>query len=159
MATINKADMTPANKLGSTPWGNLAVLRYTFETTSTGVAKESDTTTAVAVGDVVRLGLIPSGFRVVDSEVIVSDAFTTGVTARVGFAYADGEDVAAVPQDDDHFGTTLALGSAARLRSATTHATACLPKAAWLTLTIGGAAIAEAGKAEVILFAVAEGAA
>lgn len=156
MATITQKQNT-SNNLGAAPDGNLAALHYVLATNAAGAAINSNSTAAIAVGDVVRLGVLPAGFKLVDSQVVVQTGLTAAVTGKLGFAYADGVDVPAVPQDDDYFGAGLALSAAARLRNATTNSAVTLPKDAYLTLTTAGAANAKAGRVEVTVLAVIEG--
>ena len=106
----------------------------------------------------VRLGVLPAGFKLLDSQVIVSDAFTAAVTTSIGFAYVDGVDSAAVPQSANYFGAGLSLAATARLRNATTNAPVTLPKDAYLILTTAGAANAAAGIADILIDGVLTGA-
>lgn len=74
------------------------------ETNSSGYILDSDTpAAAVGAADVIRLGIIPAGVRISDALVLISDASTANITFKLGFAYVDGVDVTAVPQDDDYF--------------------------------------------------------
>lgn len=157
MANITKRVDSARNQLGSTPWGNLAALRYVVQTDATGAVIGSNSTAAVAIGDVIRAGTLPAGFRFIDSEVIVSTAMTALVTGDVGFAYTDGVDDDDVAQDATYFGAALALNAAARLRNATTKATVALPKDAWLTIKTAGAANAKASTIEIVVYGIAEG--
>ena len=158
MATITKLGIPdPSNQLGATPYGNLTAFRYVLETTSTGAVKGGDSTAAVASGDTVNIGILPAGFRLIDSEIVVKTGMTGTITAKVGFAYADGVNSTAVPQNDAFFGTGLNVAAAARLRNATTNTSVTLPKEAWLTLTTAVAANAKASELEIIVFAINEG--
>ena len=158
MATITKLGLQdPSNQLGASPYGNVTAFRYVLKTNASGAVVGGDTTAAVAAGDTVKVGVLPAGFRLIDSEIIIKTAMTAAVVAKVGFAYADGVDSAAVPQDDDLFGAALVMSSAARLRNATANTSVTLPKEAWLTLTTGGAANAKASELEIIVFAINEG--
>lgn len=158
MATITKLGrQDPANQLGSTPYGNVTAFRYILTTNASGAVIGGDSTAAVASGDVVKIGLLPAGFRLIDSEIVIKTAMSATITAKVGFAYADGVDVTAVPQDDDFFGTGLVMSSAARLRNATANTSVALPKEAWLTMTTAVAANAKASEMEFIVFAINEG--
>lgn len=132
-------------------YGNTTVLRYELQTNSAGGAIDADSGAALKQGDVVVLGTLPAGFRLDDSLVIVSTAFTASVTAKLGFAYEDGVDSAEVPADDDYFGSGLVLSSAARLRNATANPPVVLPKPALLTLTIAGADNDKAGRLDVVI--------
>lgn len=157
MAKINLVQSIH-NNLGSTPYGNLTALHFVLETNSTGAAVNSNSTAAIAVGDVVQLGTLPAGFKVVDSQVVINTAMTASVTADLGFAYVDGKDVTGdAAQDDDYFGADLVMSSAARLRNVTTNHAVTLPKDAYLTLTTGGAANAKASRVEVTVLGIAQG--
>jgi len=158
MATITKLGMQdPSNRLGSTPYGNLTAFRFLLTTNSSGAVIGGDSASAVASGDTVKVGILPAGFRLIDSEIVIKTAMSASVTAKLGFAYTDGVDVTAVPQDDDLFGTGVVMSAAARLRNATANPSVVLPKEAWLTLTTGGAANAKASEVEIIVFAINEG--
>lgn len=156
MATITKKP-NPRLQVGVTPWGNAHGLQYTLQTASNGGAVGADTSAAIASGDKVRLGVIPAGSTLLDSQVVISTAMTALVTGNVGFEYVDGVDSTSVPQDAAYFGTALELHTAARLRNATTNAPVTLPKDAWLTLTTGGAANANAARVDVVLTVASEG--
>ena len=158
MSTITKLGLQdPANQLGASPYGNLTAFRYVLKTTASGAVEGGDSAAAVAAGDTVKIGLLPAGFRLIDSEVIVKTGMTATITAKVGFAYADGVDSAVAPQDDDYFGTGLNVAAAGRLRNATANGSVTLPKEAWLTLTTAVAANAKASELEIIVFAINEG--
>ena len=157
MATITQKQST-SNNLGATPDGNLTAFHYVLETNATGAAINSNSTAAIASGDVVRLGVLPAGFKLIDSQVVVKTAMSASVTGNLGFAYTDGEDVTGdAAQDADYFGAALVLSSAARLRNVTTNHAVTLPKDAYLTLTTGGAANAKASRIEVTVLGIMEG--
>lgn len=152
MATITKNRYQDSQNFGQTPYGNLTTLEYSVTTASTGAVVGSDSTAAVASGDVIRLGILPAGFRLHDSLTIVSDAFTASVTGTLGFAYVDGVDSTAVPQDADYFGAAVAINTAGRYRASNTAVVpVTLPKDAWLTLTTGGAAHNTAANAVILV--------
>ena len=157
MATINKKNPDNGVQLGSTPWGNLSALRYSLKTNAIGAVINSDSAAALAVNDVVNVGHLPAGFRFVDSQVLVKTGMTATVTGDLGFAYKDGVDVTATPQDADYFGAGLNMATAARLRNATTNASVVLPKDAHLTLTVKTANNAKASEIEVVIYGIAEG--
>lgn len=145
-------------QLGATPWGNLNALLFTLKTNATGGALEADSNAPLAVGDKVRLGVLPAGSTLVESLAVVSTGLTATVTGNLGFEYVDGVDDAKTPQDAAYFGTDLDLGTAARLRNATTKAPVTLPKDAFLVLTTAGAANAKAGRVDVVVQAISTGA-
>ena len=115
-----------------------------------GVIAEGAPAGAPAVGDVIRLKLLPAGMVLMDSLVVVSKS-VAGLAGSLGFAYEDGADDADVPQDDAHFGAGLNLSAAARLRCTTTKPMLRLPKEAWLTLTLTGAPTGE-GVVDIAVF-------
>lgn len=158
MATITQSQ-SAHNNLGVTPYGNLTALHFVLETNATGAAINSNSTAAIiAIGDVVRLGVLPAGFKLIDSQVVVQTGLTAAVTGKLGFAYVDGVDVVGVAaQDDDYFGTGLVLSAAARLRNATSNSAVTLPKDAYLTLTTAGAANAKAARVEVTVLGIVQG--
>lgn len=158
MATITKLGLQdPANQLGASPYGNLSAFRYVLKTNASGAVVDGDSASAVGSGDTVKVGLLPAGFRLIDSEVIVKTGMTATITADMGFAYADGVDDAVVPQDDDYFGDGIDVAAAARLRNARPLSSVTLPKEAWLTLTTAVAANAKASELEIIVFGINEG--
>lgn len=156
MANINKKQ-TESNNFDHTPFGNVVALRYTLKTNASGAVEPSDTSAAVAVNDVIRIGLLPNGLRFIDSEVIVKTGMTATATADLGFAYADGVDDAGTPQSATYFGSALNTATAARLRNATSNTSLNLPKPAYLTLTQKTVANAKASEIEIVIFAIAEG--
>lgn len=157
MATITKKKINSAQTFGGVPYGNKTVLDFNLTTNATGAFTDSDTSAAIGLGDVVRLGVLPAGFKIYDSQIIVSDAFTALVTTGLGFAYVDGVDSTTVPQSATYFGTGLVLNAVGRLRNATTNAPITLPKAAYLIATTAGAANAVVGVADFFIEGVLTG--
>lgn len=74
MPTITKKKVLNQLQFGGTPYGNKAVLAFNLTTNAVGAFTDSDTATGIALGDKVRLGVLPAGFKMTDSQVIVSDA-------------------------------------------------------------------------------------
>ncbi|MNV91950.1 hypothetical protein D3C71_1864960 [compost metagenome] len=111
----------------------------------------SNSEAPLGIGDKVYLQMLPEGFRLEDSQTIVSVALTAAVTGSLGFEYADGVDSAEVPQDAAYFGAGLVLNATGRLRTASVKAPVTLAKEAYLVLTIAGAANAKAGRVDVIV--------
>ena len=151
MATVKKNSMSINQYGGAIQAGNVTTYRAELSTNAAGGALNANSTTALAIADVVLLAVLPEGFVLEDSQVIVSTAFTASVTGSLGFAYADGVDSTEVPQDAAYFGAGLVLSSAARLRNVVAKAPVKLPKEAYLTLTIAGAANAKAARLDVIV--------
>ena len=133
------------------------MLHKAFTTLANGAPGDCNTTTQLQIGDVVNLVRLDAGTLLTDAQLVVSTAFGTGVKADIGFAYADGVDSTAVPQDDDFFGTGITVATAGRYRNATSNPSVTLPKEAWLTMTTAGAANAKASELEIIVFAINEG--
>lgn len=151
MSNVNTNAMTQAKQFGNSPFGNLSALPFRFETNASGIALNTDLATAVQVADVVRIGILPAGMTLMDSNIVVSDAFTAATTASIGFLYKDGVDSTAVPQDAAYFVSALDTATAACTRKTGVKAPVVLPKDAYLTLTIGGAAHAAVGVLDVIV--------
>ena len=140
------------SRFGNKPFGNDAVYRFAVETGSTGILLRSrEATAALAVNDVIwgqrlQAGMVPDTLKA-----IVSNHFGAGVTASFGFAYADGVDSTDLPQSATYFGTGIVLSAAAEVPIPIKAKLAALPKDAWLTMTITGAAVAEACYADVVI--------
>ncbi len=153
MANVTKKQIAAAQTFGGTPYGNYTGLHFTFETNASGVYVDSDLTTAVQVADVIRVGILPAGMRLDDYLCAISDAFTGSMTADIGFAYVDGEDSTAVPQDADYFDAALALDGTTRTRGLNLAVRpVTLPKDAYLTITIAGAAAAAVGVLDIVVY-------
>lgn len=151
MATITKKRLQDSNNYADSA-GNMTELEYNLTTTATGAAVGADSTSAIALGDKVRIGILPAGYRLRDALMIVSDAFTAAVTAKIGFEYMDGVDSTEVPQDDDYFGAAITLHTLGRFQCTNTAVRpVTLPKDAWLIVTTAGAANAAVGILDVIV--------
>lgn len=153
MATITKKNLRNERSHAGA-FGNRWSQTYTFDTNASGYFVDSDLPGAVvAITDVVRLGILPAGVRLTESLVIISDPSAASVTFKLGFAYVDGVDVTAVPQDDDYFivaGTSAAtavrqVGNNTGVRPVT------LPKDAYLIWTNAGAAHSAAMNVDVVI--------
>lgn len=160
MADVIKtnARKLPDPQFGGVPYGNASKLHYVFETNSSGVMVDSDTTTAVAAADVVVLGVLPAGMKLMDCLTIISDASTATITGDIGFRYVDGVDSTVVPQDADYFNASLDLATAARAVAANTAVKpVTLPKDAYFTLTSKVAAHASACRIDFLVEGVMRG--
>ena len=152
MSTIKKNRIDTAAQFGGVPYGNLSSLKYNLTCNASGVVEDSNDATALAIADVVQLGILPAGMTLEDWHLIVSDAFKTASACRIGFAYVDGVDVAAVPEADDWFyAAATVLTSAAVLRKVATDAPIVLPKDAYLIWTHEGALADEAAVADIVI--------
>ena len=152
MATITKNALKDEKQSTGTPYGTASTLHYQLATNSSGAVIGSDVATAVASGDVVRMGIIPAGMRLDDATTLVSTGWTATVTGKLGFAYVDGVDSTKVPQDDDYFGVALAIATAGRYPANNTAVRpVVLPKDAYLILTTGVAANAKASAIDVLV--------
>ena len=140
------------SRFGGKPFGNDSVYRFVVETGSTGILLRSrEATVALAVNDVIWAQRLQAGMVPDTLKAIVSNHFGAGVTASFGFAYADGVDSADLPQSATYFGTGIVLSAAAEVPIPIKAKLAALPKDAWLTMTITGAAVAEAGYMDVVI--------
>jgi len=151
MATIQISGIGVNQFGGVVPVGNITSYRATLATNAAGVPLNSNSTTALAIGDVVRLNALPAGMLLEDAQIIISNAMTALTTGSLGFLYADGVDSTDGPQDATYFGSGIALSTAARLRCTAAKAPVTLPKDAYLVLTIAGAASDEASRLDVIV--------
>ena len=136
MATIKVPNLPTQYPRHNTALGNMIVERYQLQVTA-GLVNGVD----IATGDVIILGILPAGWRLMPqfAKIVVSDAFGTGVTGTVGFAYIDRVDDPAVPQDADYFLLSNTLAATVSLDGNNTAVTAVtLPKSAYLTVTLGG---------------------
>ena len=156
MATLTKKNIDNLQQIGGTPWGNLTCLEFTFETNASGVWVDSDQATAVGIADVGKVGRLPAGFRLLDAKIIISDAFTANSTFDLGFAYADGVDVTAAPQDADYFFNDLDEAVGLTFKTNPT-APVTLPKDAYLTLLNNTAAQAAAGAMNILVTGILTG--
>lgn len=156
MTTFTKKKILTVPHFGSgSPYGNLSVLAYNITTNSSGVLTDYDGSAAPTAADEVLIGILPAGMYLVDALMIVSDAFTAAVTAKVGFRYVDGVDDTNVPQDADYFTASLALNTIGRYRADNTAvAPVKLPKDAYLVLDWDAATNAVVGVADILVFGV-----
>jgi hypothetical protein len=159
MANFTKRLSRAAGKHAQTPYGNMVNYCYGLVTSAAGVPADSDSTVALTTADVLRLGIIPAGTKLLDSIHVVSDAFTAAATCKLGFAYVDGVDVAAVPQDADYFVAALDLNAVAVSRKTNATPPVTLPKDAYLVLDLDGANLAAAGVLDVTVIGELVGAA
>ena len=152
MATIKKTGLGRNQFGGFTPYGNLTTLRAKLQCGATGAVSNSDSTAALAIGDVIVLEKLPQGMVLEDAQAIVSDAMAASVTGKLGFIYADGVDDASVPQNDAYFlAAGAVLSAVGRLRANTTGKLVKLPKEAFLVLTLAGAANNQAAEIDFIV--------
>lgn len=156
MATIKSNTYQKRQFGGAVPFGNQTSLAYGFKTGATGAVLNSNSAAAVGIGDVIDLGHLPAGWRLEDATVLVTVGMTATITGKLGFAYEDGVDDAAVPQDDGYFGATINLASVGRVRASGSKLVT-LPKAARLTLTTAVAANAKASDVSVLVYGELQG--
>ena len=157
MSTITKKYIRQDPKFATDGCGNAYKEVFSLETNASGAALNSDQATAIGNGDVVRIGVLPAGMEIHDMLGIVSTAFTALVTAKVGFAYVDGVDSAAVPQSDAYWATAWALNTAGRYVPTVFNKPITLPKDAYLILTTAGAANAKAARLDLVVEGIAHG--
>ena len=150
MATVTLKQVQKRQFGGFTPYGNVTSLLFALATAANGSAVGSDSTAALAAGDVVDLGPLPEGMRLDDASVFVTTGMTATITGSLGFKYEDGRDSTAVPQDAAYFGTGIDLAAAGRKR-ATGSKLVTLPKPARLILTTAVAANAKASDIKVLV--------
>lgn len=157
MADIKKNYIDTERQFGGVPYGNLTALEFNMNTTS-GVVDDSNVATAVQIDDVIEIGVLPAGFRIMDALIILSAVYTASSTFTIGFAYVDGVDDADVPQDADYFTADLAADAASRTpMDNLAVAPLELPKDAYLIVDNGVAAQATTGKMSVIVQGILRG--
>lgn len=150
MATVSLKSALK-RQFGNTPYGNLSVLSFALATLASGAAADSDSTTAIAAGDVIDLGPLPEGLRLDDAQIIVSTGMTATITGSLGFKYEDGTDSTEAPQDAAYFGSGIDLAAAGRKRATGTKLLT-LAKPARLILTTAVAANAKASDIKVLVY-------
>ncbi len=150
MATVSLKSALK-RQFGNNPYGNLSVLSFALATLASGAAADSDSTAAIADGDVIDLGPLPEGLRLDDAQIIVTTGMTATITGSLGFKYEDGTDSTLAPQDAAYFGSGIDLATAGRKRAAGTKLLT-LAKPARLILTTAVAANAKASDLKVLVY-------
>jgi hypothetical protein len=150
MATVSLKSALK-RQFGNTPYGNLSVLSFALATLASGAAADSDSTAAIAAGDVIDLGPLPEGLRLDDAQIIVTTGMTATITGSLGFKYEDGTDSTEAPQDAAYFGSGIDLAAAGRKRATGTKLLT-LAKPARLILTTAVAANAKASDIKVLVY-------
>lgn len=139
------------NRFGGVPYGNLAAEHYRIVAKQDGAILGADAYGPPKDGDVLALGVLEQGFRLDDAQIIVKTAMSSGITADVGFAYADGADDAHVPQDAAYFAPGADFASAGRIRCQSAKLVT-LPKQALLTVTLKGAENKKAADIDILIY-------
>ena len=150
MATVSLKSALK-RQFGNNPYGNLSVLTFALTTLASGAAADSDSTAAIAAGDVIDLGPLPEGLRLDDAQIIVTTGMTATITGSLGFKYEDGTDSTEAPQDAAYFGSGIDLAAAGRKRATGTKLLT-LAKPARLILTTAVAANAKASDLKVLVY-------
>lgn len=150
MATVSLKSALK-RQFGNNPYGNLSVLSFALTTLASGAAADSDSTAAIADGDVIDLGPLPEGLRLDDAQIIVTTGMTATITGSLGFKYEDGTDSTEAPQDAAYFGSGIDLATAGRKRAAGTKLLT-LAKPARLILTTDVADNAKASDIKVLVY-------
>ena len=150
MATVSLKSALK-RQFGNNPYGNLSVLSFALATLASGAAADSDSTAAIAAGDVIDLGPLPEGLRLDDAQIIVTTGMTATITGSLGFKYEDGTDSTEAPQDAAYFGSGIDLAAAGRKRATGTKLLT-LAKPARLILTTAVAANAKASDIKVLMY-------
>jgi len=156
MANATKKNAVVTRTLGGVPYGNLTAFTFNLTTTAAGIWSDSDLATNLVTSTVVRLGVLPKGFKILDYINKISTASPASVTGKVGFAYVDGVDVAP-NADDDYFCGATTLATAAVLRQTNTGvAPITLAKDAYLQLVVAGAHIDAAMELNIIVIGICD---
>lgn len=139
------------NRFGGVPYGNMAVEHYRIVAKEDGTILGADAYGPPKADDVLVLGVLEQGFRLDDAQIIVKTAMSSGITADVGFVYADGADDANVPQDAAYFASDVDFASAARIRCQSAKLVT-LPKQALLTVTLKEADSEAAADIDILIY-------
>lgn len=139
------------NRFGGVPYGNMAVEHYRIVAKEDGTILGADAYGPPKADDVLVLGVLEQGFRLDDAQIIVKTGMSSGITADVGFVYADGADDANVPQDAAYFASAADFASAARIRCQSAKLVT-LPKQALLTVTLKGAGSEAAADIDILIY-------
>lgn len=153
MSDIFKKNIRKVSQFDGVPYGNRTTKRFEVVANSSGVWADSNDATAIAIADVLYVGVIPAGMTLHESLAIVSNAFKASSTAKIGFEYVDGVDDSNVPQDDDYF-FSAGLDMASQGRTYQSNATVRpvkLPKEAYVIITWAGATNDEAGVFDLLI--------
>ena len=152
-ATVTRKNINQLPVFANTPYGNETRLTYNLTTNASGVWVDSDQATAIIVGDVLRLGIIPAGLEIHDCLLTVSDKFSEHVTCTIGFDYVDGVDTTPA-EHAAYFGTYDLHDQTDIFRKTGIRAPAKLPKDAYLTLTVATNNCAAVGVLDVSVLGV-----
>ena len=155
MAEITNTHVRYVRQPGTAPYGNVYALAFPIFTDDKGVWTDGDSLEPAASGDILRLGIIPAGFRPLEAYVSVNKPIA-GLSGKVGFAYVDGEDDEDVPQKDDAWFTAANCGTEGITRRDGTFPSPYMPKDSYLILTASGAPSGK-GEAWVVLVGIVEG--
>lgn len=139
------------NRFGGVPYGNMAVEHYRIVAKEDGTILGADAYGPPKADDVLVLGVLEQGFRLDDAQIIVKTGMSSGITADVGFVYADGADDANVPQDAAYFASDADFASAARIRCQSAKLVT-LPKQALLTVTLKEADSEAAADIDILIY-------
>lgn len=139
------------NRFGGVPYGNLAVEHYRIVAKENGTILGADAYGPPKANDVLVLGVLEQGFRLDDAQIIVKTGMSSGITADVGFVYADGADDVNVPQDAAYFASGADFASAARIRCQSAKLVT-LPKQALLTVTLKEADSEAAADIDILIY-------
>ncbi len=150
MATVNneQGELNKTVYIGDS--GNCFIGFWTMQSNSAGKING----TAVGTADVVRIGTLPSGLKMSPADFVanISDAFTASATWKFGFQFTNGTATqGGIAEDDDYF-LTATTGSQAIQRGNNAAVTPLvLPSDAYLIATLAGAALSDAGRADLVV--------
>lgn len=143
--TLTATDVTVQHPLPGVPFGNLTVLPFTA-TFLEGVWTLSDDATAVVHTDTLVLGTIPKGFKVYQANIRSTAALGAATsTLDIGFAYVDGVDVTAFPENIDEWADAQANTAVFNVMGNTAPVPAAFSKDAYLIATVNTAAFLTTG--------------
>lgn len=159
MADVTANNLEVVRPLGGVPYGNMTILPFEV-TLASGVFTDSDKATAVAANDVIIAGTIPAGFKLYDALISsngTADLGATNADLDVGFEYADGVDVTALPEAVDNiFDGVNADAAIFARRTVDEIPPIAFTKDAYLTIKVLTAALSGTGTLRVTLFGICD---
>lgn len=150
MATVNNVQGELAKPTYIGPHGNKWATAWNMQSNSTGKING----TSVGTGDVVRIGVLPSGLKMYPAQftAMFSDAFTANATWKFGFQFVNGTATqGGVAQDDQYFLTATTGSQAIQRGNNAASAVVTLPSDAYLIGTLAGAALTDAGIVDIVV--------
>lgn len=134
-------------QFGNAPYGNYSVLHFGLKTNAKGGLLNANDATPIKQNDVIVLGDLPTGMRLENATLFVSEGLATSSKAKLGYVFKDGS----TGGEDDFFGTDLDVAAKGRV-AAKNSKTVTLSKDALLVLTVTSGANNKAADVSVSVY-------